>query len=120
RAAAGPTPDATADRARFTLLPFAFYRRSPEHGRHLSILPFYLDQEDFLGYQRVQAIMLPAYLRLTEPRLERRFYGFPFVSTIGGADGRGVRVWPFYGAKEIVGRERTSYVRWPFHVRSAR
>jgi hypothetical protein len=64
--------------------------------------------------------MFPAYLRLTEPRLERRFYGFPFVSTLGGPDGRGVRVFPFYGTKEIVGRERSGYVLWPFHVRRER
>jgi hypothetical protein len=115
-AAAGEPPEAR----RITLFPFVFYRRSPEHGTHLSVLPFYLDQPDFLGYERVQAVMFPAYLRLVEPRLERRFYGFPFVSTVGGTDGQGVRVWPFYGTTEIVGQERTRYVLWPFHIRNER
>jgi len=45
------------------------------------------------------------------------FYGL-FVSTVGGPDGRGWRVFPFYGTKEIAGRERTRYVLWPFHLRS--
>jgi hypothetical protein len=106
--------------SRFTLFPFVFYRQSPELGTRLSVLPFYLDLDDFLGYENVKAVMFPAYLRLTEPRLERRFYGFPFVSTLGGPDGRGVRVWPIYGTKEITGRERTRYVLWPFHIRSER
>jgi hypothetical protein len=106
--------------SRFTLFPFIFYRHSPERGTFFGVLPFYLDLPDFLGYTEVKAVMFPAYLRLTEPRVERRFYGFPFVSTVGGADGRGLRVWPFYGTKEIVGQERTSYVLWPFHVRSER
>lgn len=105
---------------RIELFPFVFYRHSAEQGTQLGVLPFYLDLPDFLGYARVKAVMFPAYLRLTEPRLERRFYGFPFVSTIGGADGRGVRVWPFYGTKEVVGSERTSYILWPFHIRSER
>lgn len=107
-----------AETGHFTLFPFIFYRRSPEHGTHLSVLPFYLDQPDFLGYERAQAFLFPAYLRLAEPRVERRFYAFPFVSVLGGADGRGFQVWPFYGDKEIVGREHTRYVLWPFHIRS--
>ena len=122
RAAAAPaeTPPPAVWPSRFSLFPFVFYRRSPERGTRLSVLPFYLDQEDLFGYERVQAIMFPAYLRLTEPRLERTFYAFPFVSTVGGADGRGFRVWPFYGDAEIVGKERTRYVLWPFHIRRQR
>jgi hypothetical protein len=113
-------PPAERWASRFTLFPLVFYRHHPEQGTHLSVLPFWLDLDDFLGYEHVRAVMFPAYLRLTEPRVERRFYGFPFVSTVGGADGRGVRVWPIWGDKEIVGRERTRYVLWPFHIRSER
>lgn len=113
RHAAAGAPAAPQGR-RFTLFPFVFYRE----GDGLGVFPFYLRLHDFLGYDEVETALFPAYLRLTEPRVERRFYGFPFVSTIGGADGRGVRVWPFFGTKEVTGRERTSYVLWPFHVRS--
>jgi hypothetical protein len=113
-------PPASAWASRFSLFPFIFYRQSPERGRQLSVLPFYLDVDDVLGYDHVRAVMFPAYLRLSEPRVEKRWYGFPFVSTVGGADGRGWRVWPFYGDDEIIGRQRTSYVLWPFHIRSAR
>jgi len=103
--------------SRFTLFPFVFYRASPTRGVRLSVFPFYMDVDDFLGYQRVQAILFPAYLRVVEARLERRFYAFPFVSTLGGADGRGFHVWPFYGDKEVVGRYHTRFVLWPFHIR---
>jgi hypothetical protein len=106
--------------SRWNLFPFVFYRHSPERGTRFSVVPFYLDLDDFLGYEHVKMVMFPAYLRLTEPRVEHRWYGFPFVSTVGGPDGRGVRVFPFYGDDEIVGVERTRYVMWPFHVRHER
>ncbi len=120
RAKPAPADTAAPGTSRFTLFPLVFFRRSPDTGTHLSVLPFYFDEPDFLGYQRMQAVMFPAYLKLTEPRIERRFFGFPFVSTLGGPDGRGTRVWPFYGTKEIRGRERTRYVLWPFYIRSER
>jgi hypothetical protein len=114
-----PPPPAEWTR-RFTLFPFVFYRYHPERGTRLSVLPFYGDDDDVFGYQHVRTVMFPAYLRLAEPRVETRWYGFPFVSTIGGVDGSGVRVWPFYGHDEIVGQERTRYVLWPFHIRSTK
>ena len=101
---------------RFSLFPLVYWRSDAE-GRRLAVLPFYLDLPDFLGYERVTAVLFPAWVRLREPGVERTFYGFPFVSTVGGALGRGFRVWPFFGTKEIVGRERTRYVLWPFHIR---
>ena len=114
------TPPAPEWTSRFTLFPFVFYRSSPERGRQLSVAPFYLDLDDFVGYQQVKMVMFPAYLRLSEPQVERRYYAFPFVATYGGPAGRGFRVLPFYGTREIVGQERSSFVLWPFHVRSER
>jgi hypothetical protein len=119
-AAATPAAPAPEWATRFTLFPFVFYRRSPERGTRLGVMPFYLDLDDFLGYERFTAVMFPAYLRLTEARLERRWWGFPLVSTLGGPDGRGVRVWPLFGTSEIRGAERTRYVLWPFHIRRER
>lgn len=118
RSAKASTAAGAARTTRFTLLPFVFYRSSPDRGTRLSMFPFYVDLDDFLGYARVQALLFPLYLRLVEPRVERRFYAFPFVSTLGGADGRGFAVWPFYGDRELVGRSHTRYVLWPFHIRS--
>jgi len=124
RAAAPPAESETARArawaSRFTLFPFVFYRSSPERGRQLSVAPFYLDLDHFLGYERVRMVMFPAYLGLSEPRVERRYYAFPFVATYGGPGGRGFRVLPFYGTREVVGEERTSFVLWPFHIRSER
>lgn len=118
-AKAGETPPEEWT-SRFNLFPFVYYRHSPERGTQLSVAPFYLDLDDFIGYEHVKMVMFPAYLRLTEPRVEHRWYAFPFVSTVGGTDGRGVRVFPFYGDSEITGVERTRYVMWPFHVRQDR
>jgi hypothetical protein len=115
-----PPPPLEQWTSRLTILPFVFYRRSPDDGARLSLFPFYLDVDDVLGYEHVRAIMFPAYLRLTEPAVERRFYPFPFVSTVGGALGRGVRVWPFYGETEVAGEQRTRYVLWPFDIESDR
>ena len=112
-----PPPEWTS---RLTLFPFVFYRRSPERGTQLSVLPFYLDLDDFLGDENVTAVMFPAYLHLTEPGVERRYYPFPFLSSVGGPAGSGFRVFPFYGHTEIAGQQRTSYVLWPFHIRSDR
>jgi hypothetical protein len=118
--APGQPPPPEQWTTRTTVLPFFFYHRDPEGGRRFSLLPFYMDEEDFLGWERVTAIMFPGYVRLVEPGVERRFFPFPFVSTLGGPLGRGVRVWHFYGRKEIVGQEETTYVMWPFHIRSRR
>ncbi|HZP40884.1 MAG TPA: hypothetical protein VFD84_05165 [Candidatus Binatia bacterium] len=103
--------------SRFTLFPLVWYRHRPAERPRFSFLPFYLDLDDVLGFDNVHAVLFPAYLRLRQPRVERRYFGF-FVSTVGGPDGRGFRVFPFWGTKEIVGRERTRYVLWPFHIRS--
>ena len=119
-ARAAPAPKAPEWTSRFTLFPFVFYRASPERGRQLSVAPFYLDLDDFVGYKHVRMVMFPAYLQLSEPQVERRYYAFPFVATYGGPAGRGFRVLPFYGAREIAGQERSSYILWPFHIRSER
>ena len=88
--------------SRFTLLPFVFYRQSPTRGTQLSVFPFYVDVDDLLGYERVQSILFPAYVRVVEPGIDRRFYAFPFVSTLGGALGRGGGVWPFHIREEVL------------------
>jgi hypothetical protein len=104
----------------FTFFPFVFWRRDPEHGTRGGVLPFYLDLTDVFGYERVRTVLFPAYLELDEPQVERRFYGFPFVSTVGGPDGRGWRMWPFYGDTAVAGRERERFILWPFYVESER
>ena len=79
---------------RFTIFPFVFYRYSHLRGTQLSVLPFYVDVEDFFGYQRVQMILFPLYLRLEEALTTRTWVLFPFVSWSGGTFGRGYRIWP--------------------------
>lgn len=116
----GEPPPPSEWTSRFNLYPFIFYRQSPEYGTRLGVLPFYLDLDDVLGYEHIRTVMFPAYLRLTEPLVERRYYPFPFVSRVGGREGSGFRVFPFYGTTEIAGRERSRYVVWPFHIRTER
>ena len=112
----GTPPEWTS---RFTLFPFVFYRASPER-RSLGVAPFYLDLDDFIGYRHVRMIMFPAYLRLSEPEIERRYWAFPFVASYGGPSGRGFHVLPFYGTREIAGVEHSRFVMWPFHIRAER
>ena len=115
-----PRAGAVQPTSSFTFFPFVFFRSDAAHGTHLGMLPFYLDLTDVFGYERVRTVLFPAYLELDEPRVERRFYGFPFVSTLGGTDGSGWRVWPFYGSTAVAGQERTRYVMWPFYVENER
>ena len=71
------------------------------------------------GYSRVTAIGFPAYVRLEEPGVERKYYAF-FVSTVGGPLGSGARVFPFWADTRVAGRQETRYVMWPFHIRTRR
>ena len=110
----------SSDTSRFNVFPFVFYRHDPEHSARLSVLPFWLDVDDFFGYEHARAVMFPAYLRVDEPGVVRRFTPFPFVSRVGGELGSGFRVWPFWGDTEIRGQQHTHYVMWPFAIRSER
>ena len=93
-----------------------FYRYSHLLGTQLSVLPFYADLHNFLGYERVQMIMFPLYLRLQQPLLERTWMPFPFYGRSGGRLGRGYRIWPFYGWDQVGEQTRFRYVMWPFHI----
>lgn len=70
------------------LLPIYFYdwERPAPRGR-LSLVPVYADLEDQFGYEELELIMFPAYLRLRTPERERRYYLFVPVSTSERADG---------------------------------
>jgi hypothetical protein len=101
------------------LYPFAFYRRNAT-GVSGGVLPFYLDLHDVLGYSRVRTILFPGFLELDSPQVTRRYYLFPFLSTVGGPDGEGWRLWPAYGDITIRNRDHTRFVAWPFHIRRDR
>src|SRR5262249_58920708 len=77
-----PRDPAAAATSSFTLFPLVFWRRDPQHGPHGGVLPFYLDLADVFGYEQVRTVLFPAYLELDEPQVVRRFYAFPFVSTV--------------------------------------
>ena len=70
------------------LLPVYFYdwERPAPRGR-LSLVPIYADLEDQFGYEELELILFPAYLRLRTPEHERRYYLFVPVSTSERADG---------------------------------
>ncbi|MFI5365788.1 MAG: hypothetical protein ACHQ4J_09200 [Candidatus Binatia bacterium] len=101
---------------RFTIFPFVFYRYSRTLGTWLSVLPFYANVRDFLGYERIQMIAFPLYLHLQEPLVQRTWLPFPFISWADGALARGFRVWPFYGWDDEGDVERFRYVMWPFYI----
>src|SRR5262249_20807778 len=107
-----PRAGAAQATSSFTFFPFRSFRPDVAHATHLGVLPFYLDLTAVFGYERVRTVLFPAYLELDEPRVERRFYGFPFVSTLGGTDGSGWRVWPFYGSTPGPGPAPTPPPPW--------
>jgi hypothetical protein len=109
-----PHPDGW-DR-RFTIFPFVFYRYSHLRGARLSVLPFYADVDDFLGYQRIRMFLFPLYLRLEEALTTRTWLPFPFVSWSGGTLGSGYRIWPLYGWDQDGETDRYMYVLWPFYI----
>lgn len=119
-ATAADVATSVGDETRLGLYPFAFYRRSPDGVVSGGVLPFYLDLRDVLGYERVTTILFPAYLSLQEPTVTHDFFAFPFVSTLGGREGRGWRLWPFYGDTAIGDRDHTRFVGWPFHIERER
>src|SRR5262249_10868351 len=105
---------------RFTIFPGVFYRSSPTLGTWLSVLPFYANVRDFLGFERLQMIAFPLYLPLRGPRRERTWLPFPFVGGSGGTLGKGWRLGPVYGWDQNGETDRMQYVMWPFYVPQAR
>jgi hypothetical protein len=100
----------------FTIFPLVFYRHSRTLGTWLSVLPFYANVRDFLGYERIQMVLFPFYLRLQQPLVERTWMPFPFYGRTRGTLGRGFRVWPFYGWEQVGEESRFEYVMWPFYI----
>ncbi len=104
--------------SRFTIFPLVFYRHSHLLGTRLSVLPFYADVENFLGYERVQMILFPFYLRLKQPLVERTWMPFPFYGRTAGTLGSGRRIWPLYGWDQVGEQSRFHYILWPFYISS--
>ncbi len=102
----------------FRAAPFYFYDWDGEHGHRVSVPPLWADLDDIAGY-RVQMIALPAYLRLSRPDYERRFYGFPIYSRVSGPRADGYAIWPAYGHATIGDEYESGFVGWPFYVWSA-
>jgi len=101
---------------RFTIFPLVFYRYSHLLGTQLSVLPFYANVRDFLGYEQVQMVLFPFYLRLQQPLVERTWMPFPFYGRTRGVLGRGYRIWPFYGWDQVGEQTRFRYIMWPFYI----
>ena len=110
----------TLTRQRLRAYPFYFYDWEPERGSVASLVPFYADLEDFLGFERVQMVLFPGYLRLRQPLVDRRYLFFPFLGDVGGPLGSGVRVWPLYGRKTFGATYDSGFVLWPFYIWDAR
>jgi hypothetical protein len=77
------------------LLPVYFYDwERPEPQGRISVAPLYVDLEDFLGYERIETVLFPAYVRLKTPTLDRYYYPYPIIRR-DGPEGSGYRLWPF-------------------------
>ena len=113
------SPTGNATETALGIYPFVFYRRDAT-GVSGGVFPFYLDLHDVLGYDRVRTVLFPAFLTLDTPRVERRYYLFPFLATVGGPDGDGGHLWPIYGDSTVRDLDHTSWILWPFHIRRDR
>jgi hypothetical protein len=113
---AAPLPDRPYTR-QFRLFPILFYHSGPDIGSSLSIVPLYADLKDFFGYEHVRMVLFPLYLNIEQPLYERTWLPFPFVSSVGGRSGEGLRVWPIYGHTVLGADYESRYVAWPFYIR---
>jgi hypothetical protein len=98
---------------------YAYDWEAPAVWGRLSLAPFYVDLEDEYGYERVQAILFPAYLRLREPDADRRYLFFPFVGGVAGEEASGVQLWPLYARRTVGERYDGGFAFWPFYTWSA-
>jgi hypothetical protein len=105
---------------RLRAFPFYFYDWEPARGSTASVVPVYADLEDFFGFERVQMVLFPGYLRLRQPLVDRRYLFFPLLGDVGGTLGSGFRVWPFYGRKTLGATYDSGFVLWPFYIWDAR
>jgi hypothetical protein len=101
---------------RFRAFPFYFYDWDVPRGGRVSLVPFYADLEDFAGFERVEMLGFPLYLRLRQPLVDRQYLPFPFIGRVGGELGSGHRVWPLYGRKTLGETDDSGFVLWPFYV----
>jgi len=112
----GQHDDGATDR--LALFPLLFWRRQVAYGASLGILPWFLRQDQRFGFDEVDTIAFPLWLRVRSGGVDRRFHPFPFVSTVRGAgrDASGLRIWPLAGCTDIPGQERTRYALWPLWI----
>ncbi|MEA2624903.1 MAG: hypothetical protein QOD06_948, partial [Candidatus Binatota bacterium] len=116
RAAEAPGHSEATERE-LSIFPLVDYRAGGAAGASLSVVPFYANLEHRLGYERIQMLLFPGFLRLVEPLYTRTWFPFPFLSTVGGRSGSGFRFWPFYGRTRVGAESDTLYVGWPFYIR---
>jgi hypothetical protein len=101
-----------------TIFPLVFYHRGPTVGTSLSLIPLYANLENFFGYERVEMLLFPLFLKLHEPLYDRTWLPFPFLSRVGGRAGAGLRVWPLWGHTVLGADYESRYVGWPFYIRA--
>jgi hypothetical protein len=102
----------------FSVRPLFFYSRKGEQRPRVSLLPFYLDFEDTMGWDRIHSVLFPLYIEFSRQRETRRFFPFPLLSTVSGPAAKGLRFWPLAGYTEVAHKEKTRYLLWPFYVSS--
>jgi hypothetical protein len=101
-----------------TIFPLVFYHSGPAVETSLSFVPLYADLENFFGYERVQMLLFPLFLKLYEPLYEKTWLPFPLLSRVGGRAGTGFRVWPLWGHTALGADYESRYVAWPFYIRA--
>jgi hypothetical protein len=101
-----------------TLFPVFTWRDDPEHGRGAAVFPLWARLPGFLGYDDFATLLFPLWLRVEYQGVTRRWFPFPFVSTVSGVNAHGLRLWPLWGDTDLAGRAHTRFVLWPFYIAS--
>ncbi len=68
------------------------------------------------GWERIEFILWPIYLREEAKNYTLTRILWPFFSFYTGDGATGLKFWPLFGSYEIGGKERTTFFLWPFFI----
>ncbi|MBI4537024.1 MAG: hypothetical protein HY712_03600 [candidate division NC10 bacterium] len=110
----GSIPAEREERADF--FPFYLSGRRETGQTYRWLFPFGGTVYDRLGRDEIEIVLFPFYLRSVRSGGERRWFPWPFVSTLRGEDQSGIFFWPLYGQEERKGKYERRYLLWPLFL----
>lgn len=129
--AGGRQPDEVHTR-RFTLFPFYFQQRSPDHRLdYTAVVPFYGHLQNRLFRDRIFFVLFPLYGQSQKKDVVTDNYLYPIVHVRHGDGLHGWQVWPVVGREHkevtyatngfgdvsLIGGHDQSFLLWPFWLK---